>query len=221
MYESANVVLFVNNDDIIQAVRNAVRNRPEKGKPFYVSISYDTDLVLFEGLTGYCGDWLRYAEQEPNVVVELRTKSAAYRHLQKAKPSTNVILAWTVSPRTVARSYERNAPSIDARLKTIQRAMSDGWQVRLCFDPVLTIADWKHQYEDLADYVFSRISPQKIKDVTAGPLRMSEEHLKRIRKTRGDCSLFHMEFDKSNQEVAGTMIEILKKYFPRNKIHIP
>jgi spore photoproduct lyase len=218
MYESANIVLFVNNEDVLMAVKKAVKDRKNKKRPLYVSISYDTDLMLFERLTGYCGEWLSFALKEPNVTIELRTKSAGFKNIEKHEPPPNVILAWTMSPEIIARTYEKKAPSIESRLSAAERAVSNGWAVRLCFDPVIPVPNWQCEYDKLLKYIFHRISPENILDVTTGPFRMNEVHFRRIRKMRRDCDLYFGDFDKYREEISEVMVKALSRYLPKEKI---
>ena len=125
-YESANIVLFVNNDEIIQAVKEEMKQRQDPASRMYVSLSYDTDLMLFEPWTGFCRQWLDFAANEPDVTVELRTKSAAYSAIEGAVPSKNATLSWTISPEEIARRYDKGATSLGARLSAASRAAAPG-----------------------------------------------------------------------------------------------
>ena len=115
MFPSANIVAFVNVEDYFAATRQAILNRSNPSQPFYLCISYDTDLLAFESIAPYCRAWIEFAYEQPDLLVEIRTKSAAYRAIRELSPTDRVILAWTLSPKPVAARYEHGAPPLRQR----------------------------------------------------------------------------------------------------------
>ena len=174
MYPSSNIVVFVNFEDYAKDVEKLL----EEG-PLYVCASYDTDLIALNGLTGLADRWIELAEQNKDLLVELRTKAAppALRNVP------NVIYAFTVSPDEVAQRYEKNVPSADDRLNAAAKALDAGCNVRLCFDPMILTDDWQNVYEKFADRVCSKIDLKRLTDVSVGCFRISKEYLSSMRKS--------------------------------------
>ena len=50
MYPSANIVVFVNEDDMKNEVLDAINKRSYKDEPLMLSVSYNTDLLAFENV---------------------------------------------------------------------------------------------------------------------------------------------------------------------------
>ena len=197
MFPSANIVAFVNVEDYFAATRQAILNRSNPSQPFYLCISYDTDLLAFESIAPYCRAWIEFAYEQPDLLVEIRTKSAAYRAIRELSPTDRVILAWTLSPKPVAARYEHGAPPLRQRLDAVQAAIDDGWPVRLCFDPVLAVPSWESVYGELIEETFQRIDPAAVQDVTVGVFRMAKGHFQRMKRQRQDSPLL---FDTYAQE---------------------
>lgn len=65
MYESGNLVVFVNLDDYFANI---------SGEQKYICVSYDTDLFPLESSLGYIGRWLDFARKNAEVTLEVRTK---------------------------------------------------------------------------------------------------------------------------------------------------
>ena len=70
MYPSGNLVIFVNLEDIFKEIRGLLSQFP-----VYLCVSYDTDLMAVEGLTGYVEEWARFVRDNPGLSIEVRTKS--------------------------------------------------------------------------------------------------------------------------------------------------
>ncbi len=224
MYPSANIVVFVNLEDIFFKVEKLLA-----GHPVYLCISYDTDLLALEGITGFVSSWLKFASRNDSLIIELRTKSANFNAIKDIPPLDNVILAWTLSPTEIIKTYEQGTPSLEARLDSIKKAVDKGWKVRLCFDPMVFTKDWKRQYGTCVRKVFEEISAESIYDVSLGVFRISKDYLKRIQKERPRSLVFAYPFEEANgictyspahtKEMMDFLYTEVGRYIPEDKIY--
>jgi len=226
MYPSANVVIFVNINDFMDNIDRLL----EKESP-YLTISYDTDMLAFEGIIPVTAPWLMYAQERPSLELEVRTKSSNYNLISHIRPTENIILAWTMSPDIIVSTHEKHTPSLSSRIKAAESAVRDGWKIRLCFDPLLYIDQWKEHYDSLIDSIFSHIPAGGIRDASIGVFRMSTEYLKRIRKRRKDSSLLFYPYEQKDgiatypieksDEMLQFVYEKLSSYIPKEHIFLP
>ena len=180
MYPSSNMVVFVNLEDY----RKDVEEKLKEG-PVYVCASYDTDLLALNGLTGHADFWKDMARTHDDLLVELRTKAA----VDVTDNISNVIYAFTLSPVEVVERFERHTASVDARISAASRAVENGAKVRLCFDPVIRIPEWKDAYKKLIDDAASGIGFDRLTDVSVGTFRISADYLTRMRKAYPDSEI--------------------------------
>ena len=180
MYPSSNMVVFVNLEDY----RKDVEEKLQEG-PVYVCASYDTDLLALNGLTGHADFWMDMARTHDDLLVELRTKAA----VDVTDNISNVIYAFTLSPVEVVERYERHTASVDARISAASRAVENGAKVRLCFDPVIRIPEWKDAYKKLIDDAASGMDFDRLTDVSVGTFRISADYLTRMRKAYPDSEI--------------------------------
>ena len=125
MYPSANIVVFVNLEDIFAEVERVLENHP-----LYLCVSYDTDLCAF-------------AAKHAQLTIEIRTKCANKAFVQSIVPMPNVIYAYTISPQAVIDAFEHHTASLSDRLFCAAALMRAGCPVRLCFDPMISLPGWK------------------------------------------------------------------------------
>lgn len=225
MYSSANIVVFVNTEDYFSAVENLLKNHP-----VYLCLSYDTDLLALEQKLGFVQDWISFAEIHPNLTIEVRTKSANAKIVEALNPSDNIILAWTLSPETVQKSYEHNTPSLEQRISCMKKALNKGFKVRICFDPLIFSKDWLSSFSEMVEKTFSEIPAERILDVGLGVFRISRDYLKRMRKNRPDSAITQYPYEYDNgvyhygRKLSDSMISsacaIAGKYVPQDKIYI-
>lgn len=225
MYPSANIVIFVNIDDTFKECEKLLREHP-----VYLCISYDSDLLSLEGITGFVTKWIDFASIHKNLIIELRTKSASFNLIGKKEPPDNVILAWTISPDNYIEAFEKETPSLSKRLNSAKEAMERGWKVRLCFDPLLYEKNFKEEYSRCIDNVFSVLVPEKVYDVSVGIFRESKEYLKKMRKQNPTSALLSYPFacvngvcsysDENKKELLDFVHKKLLTYIEKSKIYI-
>ena len=219
MYPSSYIVVFVNFDDYASEVRSHLAEGP-----MYVCASYDTDLIALDHLTGLAGRWCDLAEENEDLLVELRTKAAP----QDLRAVPNVIYAYTISPEEVAGRYESGAPRPSDRIRAAARALDAGCRIRLCFDPMIKIPNWQECYERFVEEVAGSIDLTRITDVSVGTFRISGEYLNSMRRrspgneiawypytVKSGVAQYTEEDDRNMQE---HMCSLLGRYIGREKI---
>jgi len=193
LYSSGNLVVFVNLDDVFDKL-----NRLDKSLKTYICISYDTDLLAIENLTGFVRRWIDFASRNRNIDVELRTKSCNYFLISDMEPVSGFILSWSISPREVISLYEKGTPNLEERLKSIKSAVEKGWEVRLCVDPVIYTPNYKKSYFEMSELVKKSIDTKLLQNISIGVFRVPGDSLKKMRRNNPESSLlsYPFEFDK-------------------------
>lgn len=185
MYSSAHLVVFVNQEEMQQAVREKTAELGE----LYLCIAYDNDLLALEGKLGLVGEWVAALRDTPRTTVEVRTKSANFSSLSKLSPPKNVILAWTLSPSEISQRFEAKTPGLEARLRAATQAVETGWRVRFCLDPLLPMGDWRARYQRLFERLDQSALWQRLDDASYGTFRMNKDYLRQARKARPESLL--------------------------------
>lgn len=223
MYPSGNLVIFVNLEDYFEEVRRLLKKHP-----VYLCVSYDTDLLALEGITGYTEAWHRFARSEPDLRIEIRTKSAYTAHWDILEPNERCVYAYTISPETVAENFERSCPSLQARLKAAKRGLDKGFSIRLCFDPMIYCENWQEQYSKMLKTAAEMLPMDRIVDYSIGSFRISEAYLKTMRKAGRSSAVVQYPFINDGgvyqypKHIMNAMEELmsaeLKRYVSEDKI---
>lgn len=225
IYPSGNMVLFVNIEDTIDALADIPAGS-------LICPSYDTDLLSIEHLTGFVKRFYEYCRENPENTMEIRTKSVNFRSIAGLKPINNFVLSYTLSPEEICRDFEQHAPGFAARLRDVKKAVSKGFRVRICIDPVIYTDNYAGIYKEMIDNIFSCLGMEAegLTDVSFGMFRIPTGHIKRIRK-RGIYSkvlAYPFEISEDGKSCSYTkehrkdMMEFIKgellKYIPEEKV---
>lgn len=226
MYPSSHLVLFVNVEDYFAELTELLQTHP-----VYLCASYDTDLLALSHLSHLAVKWSHFVQEQSDLIVELRTKSANVAALRTLAVSERLILAWTLSPDCVIENWEHKTPSLTARLKAARLAKELGFSVRLCFDPLLYFPNYKEAYEMMFAQVFTYFKPEELYDVSIGVFRCSKDFIKLMRKNRPTSALLQYPYENEkgvyhygaehSKELLLTINEMLLSYgVPEEKIFL-
>ena len=231
MYPSSNLVMFLNLEDYFADCRKWIA---EKGS-LYLCISYDTDLLAMEGIYPYVEEFARFLNQENALRIEVRTKAGGeglWRKMQRLPLSSEgrkrMIFAFTLSPEEIIEEAEEGTARLSSRIFAIQKALEEGYLVRLCFDPMIYHPRWKELYGALLQEVFEKIPMEQIHDCSLGSFRISESYLKAMGKALPHSP--HTQFPYENtggyyhypkelmEEMEGFLYSRLLERIPKEKI---
>lgn len=190
MYPSGNLVLFVNLEDYRKELDALLEEHP-----VYLCVSYDTELCAMEGLHGYVHAFAEMTAEKPDLTVEVRTKSSCSGLLRSIKASPRMIFAFTVSPDEVIR-FEEKTPSLTARLEAVRTGIDLGHTIRLCFDPMIHVPDWKKAYHGLMERILQELGEERLRrvfDFSIGSFRISQDYLRALRRST-DSPVAHYPF---------------------------
>ena len=225
MYPASHMVVFVNTEDYFRETEELLKKHP-----VYLCISYDTDLPAVEKWTGLLSEWLAFASGREDLTLEIRTKFADSSFFEQHEPLDNTIFAFTLSPDAVSRTFEHFTPPLSARLSAVKAAMEKGFQVRLCFDPMLFCEDWKTLYGEMVSLIADEINLSEIRDCSIGTFRISSEYLRSMRKKCPNSAVVQYPYvnargvygyeKKLSEEMTSYLMLKIHKYISEEKIFL-
>lgn len=227
MYSCGHIVIFVNLEDFFSQIEETLSKHP-----LYLCISYDTDLLALEKITGFIKKYVSFAARHSNLTTEIRTKSAVnptflYEAGLSDEVKKRLIFAYTLSPDYVIHHYEHRTPNLMQRIRAIQSVSAQRFPVRLCFDPMLRFPDYQNIYSEFFSVVKEELSGISILDAGVGVFRISDSYLKQMRKHRQDSALLAYPFatengvchyGKKGEEMIRFAIDCLKTWIPEDKL---
>ncbi|MHA1605817.1 MAG: radical SAM protein [Candidatus Freyarchaeota archaeon] len=113
---------------------------------------------------------LRTYDKDAKHKILFLTKDTNVKNLIRLKEegTKRIIMSFSLNADSVAKRWEKKAPSVDARIKAARKVWEAGYTTRIRIDPIVPVKDWKEQYAKLLEKVFSNLKPERI---TLGSLR--------------------------------------------------
>lgn len=226
MYRSANYVLFVNYESFEEEISRIAQN---SNLPAWFFSGYDCDSLALEPISGFAAHFLPFFASHPNARLELRTKSTQVRTLLNREPLSNVIVAFSFTPREMHQALEHRVPTVERRLDAMVQLQQAGWSAGIRFDPLIYQQGYQAQYQELFREVFSRLDTDRLHSVSLGPLRLPRGYFRAISRLYPDEPLFAGPLVDTNgmvsyhqdleSELSGFCLELLRSHVPESLLY--
>src|SRR4030095_1917888 len=179
--DNSSLRVFGNVNDLIdEADRTLSRHR---GFLFAIGTGEITDILALDPYTGMVADLIPYFARQPNVLLELKTKSDCVDGLLDLDPKGRVVAAWSMNPQCVIDQDEHNTATLDERLRAARRCQDAGYRLGFHFDPMIEYPGWETDYQNMLEQTFATIDGRRIACLSMGVLR-NTPGLKRMMRAR-------------------------------------
>jgi len=179
--DNSQLKVFSNVGDLIDEADQVLKKH--RGMFFRIGTGEITDSLALEPYTGMVGELIPYFAQQPNVLIELKTKSDCVDSLLDLDPKGRVVVAWSMNPQTVIDLDEADTASFSERLNAAHRCQEAGYRLAFHFDPMIEYPGWETDYETMLEELFATIDWRKLSWLSLGVLR-NTPGLKRAMRER-------------------------------------
>lgn len=188
MFRSAHYVVFVNYEDFQWEIEGKIR--AAAGEPVFFFSGYDCDSLALEPVTRFAASFVPFFARFETASLELRTKSTQIKSLLEMEAVPNVVVAFSFTPEEVASAVEHLTPSVDRRIRAMERLGERGWKLGLRFDPLIYNLGYREQYRRLYGQVFSALPVESLHSVSLGPFRLPHDYFQTMVRLYPEDPLF-------------------------------
>lgn len=150
---------------------------------FRIGTGEITDSLVLEPYTGVCREIVPYFAAQPNVVLELKTKSRCVEPLLDLDPRERVVVSWSMNPQGVIDAEEHGTASLAERIEAARLCQEAGYRLAFHFDPMIEYPGWQEDYREMVAAIFARIDRSRVAWLSMGVLRQTAR-LKRLMRER-------------------------------------
>ncbi|MGH7828979.1 MAG: spore photoproduct lyase family protein, partial [Candidatus Binatia bacterium] len=150
---------------------------------FRIGTGEITDSLALDPYIGFCAETVPFFAEQPNVLLELKTKSDRVEGLMGVDPKERVVVSWSMNPQRVIDAEEHLTASLEERLAAARRCQEAGYKLGFHFDPMVEYPDWEGDYRSMVERIFSVVEQRRIAWISMGVLR-NTPGLKRIMRER-------------------------------------
>ena len=138
------------------------------------------DSLALEHQTGQAQRLIEEFTKIPNAILELKTKSDCVDPILNCNHQQKTVVSWSLNSNYIVEQQEHKTARLHQRLNAIKKVMKAGYLIGLHFDPMILHPNWKEEYKDLINKVFSFLNPKQIAWISVGTLRFNPEMKKKM-----------------------------------------
>ena len=159
----------------------------EPGRFYHVGTGQSSDSLVWGNRGGILDHLREFAAEHPDVLLELKTKSANVSwFLQPGRElPPNLVCSWSLNTPPVVAHEEHFTASLEQRLRAARRVADRGVKVAFHFHPMVHYAGWEQDYPALAGRLMEQFDTAEVLFVSFGSVTFIKPVIKQIRR-RGE-----------------------------------
>lgn len=171
----------------------------DKEKRYHIGTGQSSDSLMWGNRFGLLESLYGFAAKNPNVVLEMKSKSARIDYYIENPPPANMVFTWSLNTPVVIRHEEKGTASLDKRLESARKLADQGIPVGFHFHPMVWYEGWREDYLNIVSRLTTLFKPEEVVMVSLGTLTFIKPVLKRIRERMPQSSILQMPME----EIAG------------------
>jgi len=164
-------------------------------KTYHIGTGQSSDSLMWGNKAGILDALLDFADEHPNVILELKTKSDNISHLSSRNVPANVLTTWSLNPQVIIENEEHFTASLEQRLNAAGRMAEKGNLVGFHFHPMVYYDKWEEDYESLIQEVLKRFNPDNVVMVSLGTLTFIKPVIKKMRGRKMKSRILQMPLE--------------------------
>jgi len=170
----------------------------DANKTYHIGTGQSSDSLMWGNSHWVLDAVIDFARDNPNVILELKTKSANVSHLLRADAPKNIICTWSLNTPTLIQYEEHGTAALDKRLDAARKMADAGFLVGFHFHPIVHYDQWQQDYQRVVEQLGSSFSPEEVALVSMGTLTYIKSVMREIRKRAIPTQILKMPMVDSN-----------------------
>ncbi len=174
----------------LKAKLNKLELDPQKF--YHIGTGQSSDSLMWGNRDGILDDIFEFAENNKNVILELKTKSNAIGYFRKNKIPSNVIVTWSLNTDIIIEAEEHHTATLRERLEAARVIADMGILVGFHFHPIVEYKGWEREYHKIIDNIQENFIPEEVALISLGTLTFIKPVIKQLRKRKLESKILQM-----------------------------
>jgi len=188
------MVLYANTGEMFKELDEVIYQHPKN--IYRIGSGEYTDSLILDHLSSFSHLIIPYFANKGRAFLELKTKTDIIENLNGLNHGEKTIVSWSLNAEPIIRSEEKNACSLDERLKAAYQCQKWGYKLGFHFDPLIYYPGWEDDYKKAVEKLFRTIDPAFICWISLGCFRFIPKLKPIIKKRHPESRILYQEFIK-------------------------
>lgn len=153
----------------------------DPNKTFHIGTGQASDSLMFGNREGVLDALFLFAKNNPNVILEFKTKSDNIKYFLENEVPNNIICTWSLNTLTIIENEEHLTASLDKRILAARKLANKGVKVGFHFHPIVEYEEYLQEYAALYARLQREFQAKEVALVSFGTLTFIKPVIKQLR----------------------------------------
>ncbi len=187
---------------------------------YHIGTGQSSDSLMWGNHQGILESLCQFAEDNPNVILELKTKSRNIKWLLDNPVPRNILCTWSLNPQTIIDAEEHLSASLEQRISAARAIADKGLIVGFHFHPIIHYTNWQKEYAEICAQLIENFAVREVALISLGTLTFTKSVIKTIRNRELSSKILQMPMEASAGKLSyplKTKIEIFSHVYQNLK----
>ena len=170
----------------------------DPSQTYHIGTGQSSDSLMWGNREGILDALFEFAKNNPNVILEFKTKSNNIKYLLENEVPKNIICTWSLNTQTIIDNEEHLTASLDERINSARVLANKGVIVGFHFHPIVVYENYLDEYKNIYDRLVSEFNSDEIALISMGTLTFIKPVIKKLRQRELKTKILQMPFETIN-----------------------
>ena len=171
-------------------------------KTYHIGTGQSSDSLMWGNSHGVLDAVIAFARANPNVILELKTKSSNVSHLLKSDLPANILCTWSLNTPTLIEHEEHGTATLENRLRAARKIADNGGIVGFHFHPIIHYDHWQPDYAEIVSQLTAQFQPHEVALVSLGTLTFIKPVMREIRQRGIQSQILKMTLENADGKLS-------------------
>ena len=185
-------------------------------KKYHIGTGQSSDSLMWGNRDGIFDLLKDFAQKNPNVLLELKTKSKNISWFLENDIPRNIIITWSLNTETIIKNEEHLTASLTERLQCARKIADRGIVTGFHFHPMVYYKGWDREYVDIFKKIQTMFTPGEVALLSLGTLTFIKPVIKKIRDRDLKSKILQMPMENAGGKLSyppNIKLELFRKAY--------
>ena len=169
---------------------------------YHIGTGQSSDSLMWGDKFGTLSALVDFAKKNPNVILELKTKSDNIKFLLEHEIPRNIICTWSLNTPTIIENEEHLTASLESRIWSARALADKNILVGFHFHPIVVYQNYLEEYGEVYAKLLQTFDAKEVALVSFGTLTFIKPVVQKLRKRQMKTKILQMPFVEANKKVS-------------------
>ena len=170
----------------------------DPNKTYHIGTGQSSDSLMWGNKHGILEALFEFARANPNVILELKTKSDNISYLLENDVPKNILCTWSINTPTIIKNEENLSASLEQRVGSARKLADKGVLVGFHFHPIVVYENYLEEYKQTVNILLEKFKPEEVVLVSLGTLTFIKPVMKKLRSRDFKSKILQMPLENAS-----------------------